>query len=105
MCSSLAAEHPRRPNSNLPQLRELVEGDRGELAVVAFENEHVAIDFVVEIAVEVERVAAAIFGDDSAEGLGAPVAEADLDLVGHFHTVAGLKGGKGFESGGIGHGS
>src|SRR4051812_46290091 len=80
----------------LPQLRELIERHGGQFAVVAAEDEDVAIDFVVEIAVEVERMPPAVFGDDRPDCLRVPIAKADLHLVGRFHAVPRLKSSKRF---------
>ena len=79
---------------DLSQLGELIDRDRGQLAVVPAENEDVAIDPVVEVAVEVEGVAATVLSQDGADRFGVPVAKPDLDFVGHFHAVARLKRGK-----------
>src|SRR5688500_757190 len=69
-----------RATLDFPQFRKLIERHRRQFTIIPLEDQDIAIDLVVEVAVVVQRVAAAVLGDDRAESLGVPVAETHLHL-------------------------
>src|SRR5690606_14755108 len=79
---------------NAPQVRVLVDRNRGQLAVVSLENDRVRPHLVIDVAAVMQAMPAALRTNYGSHGRGRPDLRADLYLVIHLHAVARLKFGK-----------
>ena len=94
-CARLACHASWQSDLNPPQLREFIHRDGRQFAIVASEDQHVAVDLVVRVAAEMQAVAAALGADDGADGARRPLgARADGDDMPDFDPVARLQFGK-----------
>ena len=73
---------------NLSQNRVFVHRYGREFAAIAFQNDDIAENFVVQIPAEVQSMPAAFAEHDGADGFRGPARQADFDLVRGFDAIA-----------------